>query len=950
MNRILKALRSTIPFLFAIGIAFISCTPTGERSGTIQKDQSVLEGNGIRLRASDQGKEYFEAVDVKIKNQWVPVLETHNSPIVLNCDTPSPKGAKPDFVVFDFEDGKKEWKVLKGDLSHAFTNSTSHPLGKVGNGFIRTCEGPNGYDDKLMGTLQSPFFLIDHDFITIRVGGGEYPEKCYVALVEKDSSREIFRITGHNSEVFRTESCEVKALKGKEAFILVVDQETGRKGHINLDHIVLTDIPVGNPLRIKLQPQTTSLHKDRFITHFTGDGWNVTRTITTTTEPGLLQVMVSASAPDITQKPISVEDKLSVALTPRPADHAEGPFDLFWAQSLKRAQKDFIPHWHFKAPAVIAQQGSAWVALIPNLLEVDKEKIRNSPPALDLEAVGPNGAWLSYGLIQSEPKYHSGFIRNSYEHIEQPNYTYWIFAGEAPRYEGFRPVTEFLWKKYGAEALTSSPDLQRNTVKKELCLFEDWRKEAWERYAREVYREFDLHGTPCSAFVSGLAQEMSGKTENAHFDSWFQSLKTAYGLYLYGKKTNDAMATSRAERILNLALQAPRKDGFFALIFKLNDKTWLNDGSGFAGGYPDCYHTFCMSWTGYWMLQWIDLVPNRKEEILKYCREYGDALLKYQRHDGFIPSWIRPDGSIQPEMGSFNAETAGSAFYLAELYDATKEQKYLDASKKAMEFIVREVFPRRRWYDFEVFISCSPKPYDFYDPITAQYPQNNLCTIQAAMAAEKLCDITGQSYYRGLALRLADDVALTQQVWNHPGFTPKLVGGMTTQNSDAEWSDARQCYATLMFLKAYDLSGKLEYLQRSVAAARASFAIAPWENWAHFGIGDNHGGLTSFHWGTGSAMASIEMMVDRLGDAYVNLNHKHGIGFNACTLDGLEITDRKISLNLKGVPEWKNRKAILKFEGCDPSKEYQLKINNEEIGKFKGERLTQGVAVKVRTD
>ena len=37
-------------------------------------------------------------------------------------------------------------------------------------------------------------------------------------------------------------------------------------------------------------------------------------------------------------------------------------------------------------------------------------------------------------------------------------------------------------------------------------------------------------------------------------------------------------------------------------------------------------------------------------------------------------------------------------------------------------------------------------------------------------------------------------------MWSHPLLSPKLLGGMTTQNTDAEWSDNRQSYLALTLL------------------------------------------------------------------------------------------------------------------------------------------------------
>ncbi len=116
-------------------------------------------------------------------------------------------------------------------------------------------------------------------------------------------------------------------------------------------------------------------------------------------------------------------------------------------------------------------------------------------------------------------------------------------------------------------------------------------------------------------------------------------------------------------------------------------------------------------------------------------------------------------------------------------------------------------------------------------------------TVQAVLA---LYTVTHEQRYLDLGSQMLDYLLLTQQVWNTPQFTPMLLGGFTTQNTDAEWSDARQAYMATLLADFYRATGSFEYLERSVAAARSTFAVAPWENWAHTGYIDEPGALTGF--------------------------------------------------------------------------------------------------------
>jgi len=652
----------------------------------------------------------------------------------------------------------------------------------------------------------------------------------------------------------------------------------------------------------------------------------------------------------------SVEDRMSFAPFPRPTDTPrQGRLDFVWSQDIKASQDDLVPHWAFKAPTVIFQQARIFAAIVPRVDLLTASGLHNAPPALDLDVTSNNHAWFSYGIVPTKPTGHSYFRTDSQATLDFSAdsivYEYWILASAQAEKLGYRRVSQFLWETFGSPALKQSMDLQRNARRPELFLFDDWRKEAWTRYANEKYWEFDCDGARCGALTSNRnpwGKWNDAPKEDAWFNAWFQNLRTAYGWYLHAHRVNDSEMKRKAEQILNLALKSPQQNGVFSTIYLHDTNRWLRD-DGWAG-YPDDYHTFCMSWTGYWMLRWaIDLIPSRKSEILAYLRPYADFLVKAQQRTGCIPSWFDVRLQPRPEFRDFNAETAGSALFLAEFAQVVSDSKYLSAAIRAQDFIAREVVPRQRWYDFETFLSCARKPFDFYDRWTAQYPQNNLSQMQAVQAYLELFRLTGSDPYLKSGEQLVDYLLLTQQVWNPPLFSPKLLGGTTTQNTDAEWSDARQCYLATLLLDYYYATGRVDYLERSVAAARAGFAVAPWENWAHTGYVNEPGALTGFHWGTGSQMASVEMMSGSLGDAFVNVAREQGVGFNACTLDHLHISGSTIVFALRaershetsGIPD---RQLLVRFASLDPNAQYKLIVNEAPPLLVAGqELLSQGV-------
>jgi hypothetical protein len=643
-----------------------------------------------------------------------------------------------------------------------------------------------------------------------------------------------------------------------------------------------------------------------------------------TQEPDVLKVeMKFVENPGV--KILSVEDRYNFAPGRRNSSTPlSGPVDFVWSQNIKNEADGIVPIWAFKSPVVMLQQGRTFTALMPELSERRRE-----PLALDLDVTSDVMPWLSYGAMASQPYGHSYFRRSPDQGPKSIantiEYAYDVVASGQPVKLGYRRAVRLLWSQEGRRELLRSNDLQQNVLRRELATFGEWRKDTWIRYANQVYRNFDCDGQRCGTLVSNRNPwgHWNQPAPDAWFNAWFETLRTAYGWYLYGEHVDNPEIEKKAESVLNLALKSPQQEGVFPTIYLLNDKRWIRD-DGWAG-YADDYHTFDMSWTAYWMLQWSKLVPGRRTEILAFTRPYGDFLVKHQLASGVIPSWYNTDLKPIGAFRDFNAETAASALFLASLSEATGNRAYLHAAIQAMAFIQREVLPRQRWSDFETFLSCARKPFGFYDPWTAQYPQNNLSQIQAAKAYLELFHATKDRQYLKLGTRVLDYLLLTQQVWNNPAFSPKVVGGFTTQNTDAEWSDAREAYAAVLLWDYYKATDEREYLERAVGAARVTFAVAPWENWAHTGYIDEPGSLTGFHWGPGSGMTSIEMMYPTLGDAFIDLRHKIGVGFNACSVHNLHVRGNSISFDLNTFPAL--RPVLVRFSGVDSHATYTISWN-----------------------
>jgi hypothetical protein len=193
---------------------------------------------------------------------------------------------------------------------------------------------------------------------------------------------------------------------------------------------------------------------------------------------------------------------------------------------------------------------------------------------------------------------------------------------------------------------------------------------------------------------------------------------------------------------------------------------------------------------------------------------------------------------------------------------------------------------------------------------------------------------------------LLDYLLLYQQSWTNPALENlscpnMLLGGFTTQNSDAEWSDARQSQAGNVLLDYYRATGKPEYLERGVSALRSQFPVSPSENWAHGGYG-RKAGVSSFHWGTGSGMAGVELEEDFLHDAVVDVPSSWAVGVNGIDIAECEIESGRIRLTMTSPFAWA-RKPLVVFRGAD--RQYRVVVNGEDLGAFGQASLAAGIPV-----
>jgi hypothetical protein len=615
----------------------------------------------------------------------------------------------------------------------------------------------------------------------------------------------------------------------------------------------------------------------------------------------------------------------------------------------------FVPDGQYKAPLIMVQSGRRALGIVPDVLSLTRDMLRRSNHALSLDASAD--PVLSVGFIPARQAYHSVYredldrVWSADGPIENSYYIY--LSAEAEPREAYREAVRFHWEQFARKEMEGAAAAQAGTDPqyKQCGVFDDWRHAIWDQQSPKNWLSFALPDGSTGGAVGML--RWGAPRPSVYLGAWFNSLRTAYGMALYARRTGKPELMNLAGQTLRMALQAPGAGGAFQCIaVPRGDGGAVNwaagDGSGASTEHG--FLGFDMSWTGYWMLRWRAAGLPGAERIVDRCARLAAFLIVRQQADGMLPTRFDQDGGV--ELGAakiVQAETAPVVLFLLELYKASPHSEYLAAARKGLAFLDRDVIPGRKWYDFETFWSCSPRLIAF-DERTRQWPANDLALIHATAAYLAAYQVTRERAYLDRGEALLDYLLLYQQSWTNPVLEDltgpaMLLGGFTTQNSDAEWSDARQTLAGNVLIDYYRATGNPEYLERGVEALRAQFPISPSENWAHGGYGAK-AGVSSFHWGSGSGMAGIEIDEEHLRDAVFDVAAKRAVGVNGLNLTGGDVHGHRIQFQLDSPFHW-GRNPVVVFRHTQPDQLYQVCVNGKVLGSYLGKALEAALLLPV---
>ena len=594
--------------------------------------------------------------------------------------------------------------------------------------------------------------------------------------------------------------------------------------------------------------------------------------------------------------------------------------DFHWTPHLTPTEDHIISDHAFRAPAMIMTSDSHYLAIIPDLDERAKSRNRWF---MDMNA--PENTF-TLGMSDYVVREHVLFHKTEKTQFKKGKIklSFYVMLSKksSDLANPWRKPLAFMWENWGKPLANKGEPLNRP-----MDVYSDhtynWAFNTWKN---AVWQEFDLNGKRVGApvFIVNYTQSPNykGLVDEREFTSiwnntWFSSLRSAQGLYRYGRRTNNEDYLEKARLTKELALAFPQKNGFFpGLIATEMEQVEINGRKYNRSKGWDTYYfgnsnrnplswdartsplnIVDMSFTAYLMLTWYDEL-EKDERLIEYATRFAEGLLTLQDEKGFFPAWITDDHKpVDVLVQSPGASLAVT--FLLKLYELTKEEKYKVAALKAMDVVVEDIVPVGRWEDYETYWSCSK--WGSGDMVNKKVERNNMYkqnTLSIYWTAEALLysyEKTKDKKYLKMGQRTLDELLMTQALWEPPYMYVKVFGGFGVMNVDGEWNDSRQALFGELFMKYGELLGIEEYTTRGIAAVKSSFnmmycpenpesknqweTVYPFfgkedygfmmENYGHGGYtgegGEGIGVFTIYDWGNGAAAEAYNRVVDHYG-------------------------------------------------------------------------------------
>jgi len=675
--------------------------------------------------------------------------------------------------------------------------------------------------------------------------------------------------------------------------------------------------------------------------------------------------------------------------------------DFTWVPHLRPRKNLVIGDHVYRSPVIIYKKKNFAIAFIPDLKTLKNNRPYQSFIDFNLKPDDfKERPLISYYFGNYHPTGHIFFKHVPLKEWKIESNTdltfryYIIVFKDKSEIEILQSLNSFFWKKYGEKLLYEN--LEPQILPYDINVDEGF-KAIIERH--NYWCDFKIEQENCGGFwqktwIGKNKQPIQFLKPNEVYKSiiyysniqrlaqiwnnaWFLNIRSAYGFRYFGEFWKNSSLIDKANKMINTILNLPRFNGVFpSVIFpaSLNtDKISMVNGLK-AFMYSEEFHIVDSCLSMYWALKYFQTFEDNEEKTLFRCYELVDLLEKIQLKNGAIPTYLSYKNNENTPIISkdlINSASSGAPLmFLVEVYKITKEEKIVQLCEKIANYLRTEIISEDKWHDFEPFYSCKGRSLDYFDHYTNCNLMGTLCLYWCAEGLKELYKITGNVKYLTAGERTIAVLSLFQQIWNMPYISINTFGGFGVQNADAELNDARQALFVRTYMEYYLITNNSEYMERGIAALRASWTlqllkeyqvISPGnlkgietidgidrgcvcENYGHLGKDERVSGYIMFDWGVGSAATATAYVKDHFGDLFIDFKEHLVFGIDGILLKSFEFQEEVVDIELSLI---QGKNYILIKCRDSPLKGSRIVINSSNLGKKEKIELDNGFKYQI---
>jgi len=464
---------------------------------------------------------------------------------------------------------------------------------------------------------------------------------------------------------------------------------------------------------------------------------------------------------------------------------------------------------------------------------------------------------------------------------------------------------------------------------------------------------------------------LSNRYAEIRNNAWFMNIRTGYSLRYFAKLWKDESLKTKGRKFLNTVLNLPRIRGAFPAVVLPNSPNtdYISTVNGLkAHIYSNDFGIVDICLAMFWAIKYFEDFGD-DDNLDEKCKDLVNLLKEIQLKNGAIPTYFNFEKDKKTPIISedlINSASSGAPLmFLTEYYKISKDKKIIPIAEKIAKYIQTEIIPQDKWHDFEPFYSCTHFPRDIYDEYTKSHVMNNLCIYWCADGLKELYKITKKDDYLQMGERVLAILSLFQQVWDLPYIDYNTYGGFGVQNADAELSDARQALFVRTYMEYYLITGKKEYMERGIAALRASFALmllreqeeqcpgnlldvdtidgidrgSMYENYGHVGYNMHCSPFVLTDWGIGSSASAAAYVKKHFGDLFIDFQEEIAWGIDGLIVKTSKFLDNAVRLTIWKIP---TKKYIILKARAPPENDIEITINEQSIGMKNQKELEHG--------